>query len=699
MRGQIHSALRYLCDDNGGGVLPLSDDVMRQLMEKHPEAQEARLGSLLFGPVEDIPDTVFLEIDGEVVRDAALRTKGSGGPSGVDANGFRRLLACKSFKKSGTDLCNAVAVMARRLCTEYVDPISIEAVLSNRLIPLDKGEGAVRPIGVGEVLRRIIGKCVTKVIKSDVIEASGSLQVCAGLKSGNEAAIHAMRNIYEADETDAVLLIDASNAFNALNRSAALHNIRVLCPTVAIYAINTYRQPARLFVLGGQELRSAEGHKHLGAVLGSRSFLEEYVGEKVEDWVHQVSKLAEFAISQPQASYAAFTVGLRHRWTYFLRTLPDITDLLAPLERAITEVLIPAITDHQVSTDERSLLALPVRMGGLGLANPSESSSLEYEASVTVTEPLVQRIVAQNHQPPDAADMRSAISHAGAKKNEFLKGREETVKNSLSPRSLRAAELASEKGAPSWLTVIPKKDQGYDLNKREFRDAVKMRYNWEISDLPKSCVCGDIFDIDHAMICKRGGFIIQRHNELRDLEADLLSTVCNDVEVEPVLQQITGETLNRGANRAPDARLDIHARGFWERQRSSFFDVRVCHPNADSYLEQNPEQIYRQHESEKKRQYADRVMEVEQGTFTPLIFSSTGGMGTECKIYHKRLVELLSTKKGESYANTMLWVRARVSFALIRSALLCLRGSRSIRRTQDTNNVDIAIDNATARLT
>ena len=84
-----------------------------------------------------------------------------------------------------------------------------------------------------------------------------------------------------------------------------------------------------------------------------------------------------------------------------------------------------------------------------------------------------------------------------------------------------------------------------------------MRYNWDISDLPKTCVCGDIFDVDHAMICKRGGFAIQRHNELRDLEAELLSTVCNYVQVEPVLQQVTGETLNRGANRAPDARLDI----------------------------------------------------------------------------------------------------------------------------------------------
>ena len=75
-----------------------------------------------------------------------------------------------------------------------------------------------------------------------------------------------------------------------------------------------------------------EGYKHLGAALGSRSYFEEYVGEKVEDWVGKVIKLAEFAVSQPQASYAAFTFGLRHRWTYFLRTLPDIADLLEPLE-------------------------------------------------------------------------------------------------------------------------------------------------------------------------------------------------------------------------------------------------------------------------------------------------------------------------------------------------------------------------------
>ena len=78
--------------------------------------------------------------------------------------------------------------------------------------------------------------------KSRVIDASYSLQVCAGHKSGGEAAIHAMRDTFVVDETDAVLLIDALNAFNALNRAAVLHSIRVLCPTLATYVINSLRE-------------------------------------------------------------------------------------------------------------------------------------------------------------------------------------------------------------------------------------------------------------------------------------------------------------------------------------------------------------------------------------------------------------------------------------------------------------------------
>ena len=195
------------------------------------------------------------------------------------------------------------------------------------------------------------------------------------------------------------------------------------------------------------------------------------------------------------------------------------------------------------------------------------------------------------------------------------------------------------------------------------------------------------------MVCRRGGFIIQRHNEVRDLKAGMLRMVCNDVEVERVLREVTGETLNHGANKAPDARLDIHSRGFWERQRSAFFDVRVCHRNADSYRDLTPKQSFKKHENEKKRQYAERVMEIGQGTFTPLIFTSTGGMADEPVKYHSRLAELIANKKGESYSSAISWIRAKVSFAIVRCAILYLRGSRSRRRQLDIVDLELHIEN------
>ena len=149
------------------------------------------------------------------------------------------------------------------------------------------------------------------------------------------------------------------------------------------------------------------------------------------------------------------------------------------------------------------------------------------------------------------------------------------------------------------------------------------------------------------------------------------------MQVEPALQPITDEELARGTNQAPDARLDIHCRGFWERQRAAIFDIRVCHSNADSYRDLSPKRIYWIHENEKKRKYNSRVTEIEQGTFTPLVFTTMGGMAEECLRYHSRLAELISAKRQESYATTISWVKAKVSFAILRSALLCLRGSRT----------------------
>ena len=234
---------------------------------------------------------------------------------------------------------------------------------------------------------------------------------------------------------------------------------------------------------------------------------------------------------------------MKHRWTYYLRILPDIEDLIEPLERSISHALIPAITGHTCTPAERDLLAFPVRMGGLGITNPCHIAASEYEASTAITGPLVEQIVAQTHELPDDHAIRTLQQCNRREKDARLREDLEEVKNALPEQTKRASDLAAEKGASSWLTVIPVKDVDFTLNKREFKDAIHLRYDWQISDTPSACACGDVFGVDHAMICRRGGFIIQRHNELRDLEAEMLKVVCNDIQVEPVLQEINGEVL------------------------------------------------------------------------------------------------------------------------------------------------------------
>ena len=109
-----------------------------------------------------------------------------------------------------------------------------------------------------------------------------------------------------------------------------------------------------------------------------------------------------------------------------------------------------------------------------------------------------------------------------------------------------------------------------------------------------------------------------------------------------------------------------------------------------------PKQISKKHENEKNGQYAERVTEIEQGTFTPLVFTTRGGMADECVRYHSRLAELIANKKGESYSSAIFWIRAKISFAIVPSAILCLRGSRSRRRQLDFVDSDLQIDNVRA---
>ena len=139
-----------------------------------------------------------------------------------------------------------------------------------------------------------------------------------------------------------------------------------------------------------------------------------------------------------------------------------------------------------------------------------------------------------------------------------------------------------------------------------------------LNDLPTTCPCGSLFDVSHALSCKKGGFIAQRHDNVRNLFTTLLSKVCNNVQSEPHLIPLNGERFNlKSTTTNQDARLDIKAGGFWQRGVTAFFDVRVSHVNSKCNQSKTNQMIFKEQEQEKKRKYQQRILEVEMGSFTP----------------------------------------------------------------------------------
>ena len=271
-----------------------------------------------------------------------------------------------------------------------------------------------------------------------------------------------------------------------------------------------------------------------------------------------------------------------------------------------------------------------------------------------------------------------AKAEAQKRQRNHAKDSATALKASSSHSLQRAMDLAQEKGASSWLTTLPLEEFGFTLHKTAFSDAIALRYGWQPSRCPSSCACGSNFSVEHALSCPKGGFPIVRHNEIRDLTANLLTEVCHDVCVEPTLQPITGETFSYAtANSEDGARLDVAASGFWGgRFERAFFDVRVFNPHAPSNRQPLPS-CYRKHENLKKRAYEQRVREVEHGSFIPLVFSLTGGMGNSASVCYKRLASLISAKRDTSYSSTLVWIRCSLSFSLLRSSIQCIRGARS----------------------
>ena len=191
------------------------------------------------------------------------------------------------------------------------------------------------------------------------------------------------------------------------------------------------------------------------------------------------------------------------------------------------------------------------------------------------------------------------------------------------------------------------------------------------------------YDVQHALSCKKGVFITLRHHHII-LTAELLSQVTKYVKIEPVLQLLTVETLDQQtANTSDNAGLDISTRGFWTKYQMAFFDVRDFDPNATRYSAQSLQRCYNNNGKEKKRQYNIRVLQVENGSFTPLVLSINGGMGREASKCYSRIAKMLSEKRDEPYSLTMSWIGRKLSFSLMRLIITCIRVSRTFKSNEE----------------
>ena len=796
--GKIHSAIRYLSSEPSGGVLDMETVIDEQtgvtvrdaLLQKHPQPVEPPESALLADDPQEINPIIYDRITPELIRRIGRQVQGSSGPSGLDADAWCRMLTC--YKKSSDRLCSALAAFARCLCTEKLESGHLTGFTTARLIPLDKKPG-VRPIAVGEVFRRIVGRAIMKVVERDVLLATSPFQLCVGIPSACEAGVHAMRELFAKEDVQGILFVDASNAFNSLNRKAALHNVHRVCPALATVFQNTYGQPIRLFVSGGGEILSMEGtcqgdplamalyavsimpliqqlkdsnpsvaqgwyadddaaagtihalahywtdiqsrgsgfgyhpnpkktvllvkpeceeearrlfspfgvavtmdgNRHLGGVVGGSGFCETFMKSRVQGWEKDLDVLSTMAQTQPQAAYAVFTKGFASKWTYHLRCSPCALPLLANLDRAINERWIPTLLGDAIlpmGIEERELLSFPVRFGVLAVPILADSAIVEFAASAKITKPLVQQLLAPETLQPlsggppttvgDAVrSVRQLAREAKNNRNQGITERVTMIKREVTDGQRFLLEIAREKGVSSWLTVSPRWRDKTVMKRTDFRDALCIRYGYRLADLPEACVCGRELTTSHALTCHTGGYTVARHNEVRDLIADLIREAgIPDVETEPKLLPCNGSDIpgGRSLNRSDEARLDVRARGFCLSQQDAFFDVRITHPAASVLSRPEALSQLRSHERAKKTTYASRVVNVDRGSFTPLVFSTYGICGPETTIFLKSLASLFVERNRDlSYSVVMGLLRTQISFCLMRWCVTCFRGCRS----------------------
>ncbi len=236
-----------------------------------------------------------------------------------------------------------------------------------------------------------------------------------------------------------------------------------------------------------------------------------------------------------------------------------------------------------------------------------------------------------------------------------------------------AVILVQQKGACAWLGTLPIEEHGLALHKGAFRDALALRYGWQPNGLPTTCTCGKANNVQHALSCMKRGLPIHRHNDIRDLTTSLMEEVSTSTETEPALQPLSGEMMpGLSANIQDDSRVDIRCRGFWgTHNKMHFFMLEFStlwhHPIRPPHSLQSSRGMNREEKS---------IRPANQGSRTWLIQTSCLlGLWWNGPLHHHCVQAAGRSGSREERA----WLRCRLSFSLLRSAIIAIRGSRTER--------------------
>ena len=388
---------------------------------------------------------------------------------------------------------------------------------------------------------------------------------------------------------------------------------------------------------------------------------------------NSIAKLSKVAELQPQAAFSALAKSLQFEWSYLQRILPNFDDEYVPIQDAVNQMFWPAVFAGTISNQEHRLFTLPARMGGMGVRNPVETSKIAFATSRAGTSNIVDAI--KGCKQFSIPDHSIQMSEAASAMHKILQQNDEdkltSVLATVDPNTRRAITRSVGSKSSSWLTVMPIALHHFDLSATEFRDSLALRYHRPLLKAPANCDgCGDVFNMTHALDCRKGGLVIQRHNEVRDALGDLASLAYKDVIREPIVQEAND------ACGIPSLVADLSIRGVWQSQTVALFDIRVIDTDAPSYLHRDVASILSSAEEEKKRKYNDAA-EARRASFTPIVVSVDGVLGREAECFIQLLANKIAQKWKKTYAEVAGWIRARLSFAILRATNVCLRGCRT----------------------